>query len=143
MQWLRARQKEKQSERESRKQTETSGPILIAPEDAMAHLSQIGTVCGEVASTKYAVHSKGHPTYLNIGKPYPNHIFTAVIWGEYRAQFGTPEQRYKEKWVCVTGRITEYQGKAQIQVQEREYLREFDGPTFTYIKKLLLGHGVH
>ena len=128
---------EKQSERESRKQTETPGPILIAPEDAMAHLGQIGTVCGEVASTKYAVHSKGRPTYLNIGQPYPNHIFTAVIWGEYRAQFGTPEQKYKEKRVCVTGRITEYQGAAQIEVQEKEYLSEVDEPTFKYLKNLL------
>ena len=127
---------QKQIEIETRKQTESSEPNLIAPEDAMTYLDQTGTVCGEVASSKYAVQSKGRPTYLNIGKPYPNHIFTAVIWDTHRAQFGAPEQRYKGKWVCVTGRITVYQGAAQIEVQEREYLSEVDGPTFKYLNSL-------
>ena len=118
------------------------GPNLIAPEDAMAYLDQTGTVCGEVASSKYAVQSKGRPTYLNIGKPYPNHIFTAVIWDEYRTQFGIPEQRYKGKWICMTGKITAYQGVPQIEVKEIEYLSEVDEPTFKYVKKLLSGPGV-
>ena len=125
-----------QTETGAKKQTELTTLNLIAPEHAMAHFNQIGTVCGEVASSMYATSSKGRPTYLNIDKPYPDHIFSAVIWDEYRAQFGIPEQRYKEKWICVTGRIIAYQGVAQIEVQEREQLNEVDEPTFKYFKKL-------
>jgi hypothetical protein len=49
-------------------------------------------VCGTVASTHYAPRSRGQPTFLNLGHAYPNEDFTAVIWGENRAQFGTPEE---------------------------------------------------
>ena len=120
-----------------KQEVESPKSNLIAAEDAMAHIGQIGTVCGEVVSTKYAVHSTGRPTYLNISRPYPNQIFTAVIWGEYRRQFDILEHRYKGKWICVTGKITEYQGGAQIELQEKKYLSEVDGPTFKYVKKLL------
>ncbi|MCY3683265.1 MAG: hypothetical protein OXH16_17855 [Gemmatimonadetes bacterium] len=126
----------KQVEMEAKKQTDFSELNLIAPEDAMAHLGQIGIVCGEVASSRYATSSKGRPTYLNISKSYPNHIFTAVIWDTHRAKFGALEQIYKEKWICVTGRIADYRGAAQIEVQDREQLNEVDEQTFKYLKNL-------
>ena len=40
-----------------KQEVESPKSNLIAAEDAMAHIGQIGTVCGEVVSTKYAVHS--------------------------------------------------------------------------------------
>ena len=47
-------------------------------------------------------------------KPYPNQVFTVLIWGENRSKFGTPESEYKGKRVCVTGKITEYKGAPEI-----------------------------
>jgi len=60
------------------------------------------------------VSSKGQPTFLNLDKPYPQQIFTILIWGENRAKFGKPELDYKGKRICATGKITEYRGTPEI-----------------------------
>ena len=86
---------------------------LAAPE-AAAHIGEAATVCGTVASTNFAVKSKGQPTYLNLDRPYPNQVFTILIWGSDRARFGTPETRLMGKKVCVTGTIKDYRGKPEI-----------------------------
>ncbi len=67
----------------------------ISPEEAINHIGQNQTVCGVVASAHYAAHSKGRPTFLNLDRPYPNQIFTAVIWGRDRNNFSEPpEEKY-------------------------------------------------
>lgn len=98
------------------------GDSKITAESAVNHIGQIGVVCGKVESTHYAENSRGSPTYLNLGKPYPDQVFTVVIWGRYRQNFEKPEHTYKGKHVCVRGKITEYQGIPQIEVKERKSL---------------------
>ena len=80
------------------------------------------TLCGKVASTHYAKSSKGEPTFLNLGEPYPKEIFTILIWGSDRGKFGTPESEYKGLRVCVTGKITTYRGVPEIVAGEREQI---------------------
>jgi DNA/RNA endonuclease YhcR with UshA esterase domain len=82
--------------------------------EAKDHVGETATVCGNVASTRYATSTKGQPTFLNLDKPYPNQIFTIVIWGTNRSQFGRPEVEYSEKRICVTGKITEYRGIPEV-----------------------------
>jgi hypothetical protein len=50
-----------------------------------SHVGETATVCGTVASANYAVRTKGQPTFLNLDKAYPNHVFTIVVWGSERA----------------------------------------------------------
>lgn len=91
----------------------------ITPEQALTYVGQIKTVCGKVASSIYASSSNGSPTFLNLNKPYPNHIFTVVIWGSNRYKFDmSPESYYKWKNICVTGKIGTYKGTPQIEVVE-------------------------
>ena len=73
--------------------------------EAKDHIGEQATVCGKVASTRYAATTRGKPTFLNFDKPYPTQIFTVLIWGENREKFGTLEEKYRDKQVCVTGRI--------------------------------------
>jgi DNA/RNA endonuclease YhcR with UshA esterase domain len=92
-------------------------PILSAEytaQMAQNHIGEKATVCGVVASTNYASSSNGEPTFLNLGEAYPDHVFTAVIWGENRERFDEPEVKYRGKNVCVTGKIKSYRGVAQI-----------------------------
>ena len=50
---------------------------------------------------------------------YPNQILTVVIWGRDRAKFpDSPEAYYRDRKICVTGRITGYRGKAEIIVED-------------------------
>jgi len=86
----------------------------LTTQDAAKHVGEVATVCGTVASTNYAVKSKGQPTYLNLDQPYPNHIFTVVVWGSDRPKFGAPEVALKGKRVCVTGPIQLYKAKPEI-----------------------------
>jgi hypothetical protein len=37
-----------------------------------------------------------------------------VIWGNNRSKFKTPEADYKDKKICVTGKITAYDGLPEI-----------------------------
>jgi hypothetical protein len=86
--------------------------------EAKKHVGEQATVCGKVASTRYASTTRGKPTFLNLDKPYPNQIFTVLIWGENREKFGTPEEKYRDKQICVTGKITEYRGAPEIVVSD-------------------------
>ncbi len=91
--------------------------------DAKEHFGETATVCGEVVSTRYATSTKGQPTFLNLDKPYPNQVFTIVIWGNNRSKFGTPEDDYKGKRICVTGKITAYAGLPEIVADDPQQLK--------------------
>src|ERR1700730_4623752 len=76
--------------------------------EAKDHVGETATVCGNVVSTRYATSTKGRPTFLNLDKPYPDQVFTIVIWGSDSDKFRRPEVEYSEKRICVTGKIVEY-----------------------------------
>jgi hypothetical protein len=90
---------------------------LTAPE-AKEHIGEMATVCGTVASAHFAERTRGQPTFLNLDKSYPNQIFTILIWGNHREKFGSPENRYQDKRVCVTGAIKGYRGVPEIVADE-------------------------
>jgi len=90
------------------------------------HIGESIAVKGPVVSTKYASSSNGQPTFLNMGKDYPDPgRFTVVIWNENRGNFDSmPEDYYEGKNVIVTGEISEYQGVAQIEVEGPNQIEE-------------------
>jgi hypothetical protein len=90
----------------------------ISASEAKNHIGERATVCGNVASTHYAAGSRGSPTFINLDKPYPNQIFTVLIWGSDRKKFGDPEETYQNKHICVTGKITDYKGVPEIVAYE-------------------------
>jgi hypothetical protein len=57
-----------------------SGQLTAA--EAKDHIGKKLIVCGTVVSARHATRSRGQPTFLNLDKPYPNQIFTVVIWGQ-------------------------------------------------------------
>jgi hypothetical protein len=94
----------------------------LSAAEAKNHVGEIATVCGVIVSTRYAASSRGRPTFLNMDKPYPNQVFTIVIWDSNRSKFGSPEVDYKDKRTCVTGTITEYRGIPQIEADNPRQL---------------------
>ena len=88
---------------------------VLTTAEAAQHIGQTATVCGLVVDARYASSSRGRPTFLNLDKPYPNQIFTVLIWGTDRDKFGEPEEKYRDKRICVTGKISSYRGVPQIQ----------------------------
>ena len=92
---------------------------IISWDEASAYIGDYATVEGRVVSTHYAASSRGSPTFLNIGKPYPDKDrFTVVIWGRNRGKFdGAPEETYRSKLIRVSETIDSYKGTAQIEAQ--------------------------
>jgi DNA/RNA endonuclease YhcR with UshA esterase domain len=96
----------------------------LTASEAKEHIGEVATVCGNVVSTRYAASTKGKPTFLNLDKPYPNQIFTIVIWGSDRDKFGKPEVEYNDKRICVTGKIAEYRGKLEIVADDPKQIKQ-------------------
>ena len=89
----------------------------ISARQASAFIGETATVCGVVASATYSKRSNGQPTFLNLDKAYPNHIFTAVIFGDYRRNFDYAPESLEGEDICVSGRIDQYNGKPQIKIR--------------------------
>jgi hypothetical protein len=96
----------------------------ITPEDAAKFIGQQKTVCGTVASAHYAAIIKKQPTSFHLDKPYPNQVFTVLIWGSDRSKFEKPpETVYSGKEICVTGMIQSYQGRPEIIVKDPSQIK--------------------
>jgi hypothetical protein len=89
------------------------GKTLNAKE-AKDHIGEHATVCGRVASARYASSTRGSPTFLDLDAAYPKNPFTIVIWGENRAKFGAPEEKYRDKDICATSTITSFRGSPEM-----------------------------
>jgi hypothetical protein len=96
----------------------------ITARQAKDHIGETVTVCGKAVSTRYAPRSKGEPTFLNLDEPYPNEIFTILIWGENRSKFGAPESKYGDAKVCVAGKIISHGGIPEIVATEPDQIVE-------------------
>jgi DNA/RNA endonuclease YhcR with UshA esterase domain len=92
-------------------------PLPLTTSDAKAHIGEQATVCGVVKSARWASGSNRKPTFLNLDAAYPKQAFTVVIFEENRGRFTPPpEEQFKDKRICVTGKIEEFRGTPEIVV---------------------------
>ena len=94
----------------------------VPAEEAAHHIGETATVCGIVASGKYDADLKSQPTFLDFGKPYPDQVFTVVIFGSDRSKFANPEVALRGKRVCVTGKIQDRSGLPEIILNDPKQL---------------------
>jgi hypothetical protein len=100
----------------------TGHAASLTPDEATGHVGETATVCGTIASTTYAAQAPMAPTFLDIGRPYPNQIFSAIIFGNDRPKCGVPESSLRDKSVCVTGEIFLYQGAPKMMLRDQSQL---------------------
>jgi len=96
----------------------------LRPEDAVRHIGEAATVCGVVASAMFEANVQDQPTLLDLEEPSPHAIFTAVIYGDNRAKFGSSETSLLGKRICVTWQISDYQGKPEIVLTDPSQLTQ-------------------
>ena len=89
-------------------------PATLTAAEAKNHVGESATVCGNVASVHFASGSDGTPTFINLDKPYPKHIFTILIWGDDLPKFKENPVKWQDKKACATGTITLYRGIPEI-----------------------------
>jgi len=92
--------------------------------EADGYIDEFITVCGPVVSAYFATSTNGQPTFLNIGKEYPDpERFTALIWGRDLEYFPfNPDEYYFGKTICVQGLVEEYKGTLEIEVTDPEQI---------------------
>jgi len=93
-------------------------PGSIRWQNAENFVGQRRKVRGPVRSTVYARRSTGRPTFLNVGRPFPNpKRFTVVIWGRYRKRFPSPPERlYRDEYICARGKLRLFEGVPEVFV---------------------------
>tara|TARA_B100001989_G_C24502187_1_gene445556 strand:+ start:312 stop:683 length:372 start_codon:yes stop_codon:yes gene_type:complete len=92
--------------------------IEIPHTSAIQNIGKLRSVCGKVQSTYINSNTASQRIYLNMGREYPNHTFTGLIWySSNKDNFdGRPDKKYKKKNICISGVITSYNDKPQIQI---------------------------
>lgn len=95
--------------------TALAGAQTIPASEAAKHIGEHETVCGAVASEHTATSSRGTPTFINLGQPYPRQIFTVLVWGDDRANVGDLPGSGQ---LCVTGTVREYRGVPEIELRD-------------------------
>lgn len=95
----------------------------IKIEDVNKHVGDSVTVCTKIYGGIYLDRSKGTPTLLNAGANYPNSPLTILIWADARQKFKeAPEAFYKNKEVCISGKIIMYKEKPEIVVYDEKQI---------------------
>jgi hypothetical protein len=94
----------------------------IRSQEAKNHAGEFVEVCGVIADANYARRSRGSPTYLNFDQPYPEHEFTAIVWGKDRREFPFQPEDLEGYRACVYGKVEMYRGKAQIVLVRPEQI---------------------
>ena len=92
--------------------------IEIPHTAAIQNVGKLRTVCGRVQSTYINSNTASQRIYLNMGREYPNHTFTGLIWySSNKDNFdGRPDNKYKKKNICISGVISTFNEKPQIQI---------------------------
>ena len=95
----------------------------IKLEDVSKHVGDSVKVCGKIYGGIFLERVKDTPTFLNVGGTYPNNPLTIVIWADVRKTLEEkPEEFYKDKTVCIFGKITLYKDKPQIVLYNKNQL---------------------
>lgn len=83
-----------------------------------------GLVCGDITGANRAETSAGTPTYIDLGKRFPDKTrVSIVIWGDDLENFETdPKEEYRRGSLCVSGKVERVEGVLQIEVSGPEQL---------------------
>lgn len=106
---------------------QTKAQTEIKAEAAAKHMNDSVRVCDMVLEGKYLDEAKDAPTQLYMGSKQPDPMLTIVIPKEVKDRFKyDPEKKLVNKHVCVTGRITSFEGRPAIYVYNENNIDDLD-----------------
>lgn len=86
----------------------------IEAKDARQYVGKTLWVKCDIKGTREA-REEGKPNYLNAGAPYPNHIFTIVVIGDFKEKYDLELASLKDKTIWVQGKIELFKDAPQIK----------------------------
>ena len=103
---------------------ETNAPAkIIGVAQAEDYIGKQVTVTGVVAQVSY----RSGLTFLNFGKPFPNHSFTAIVRDRSTNQFDDLSG-LKGTAVSIKGKVIDYKGKPEIELTTKSQLKVLSEP---------------
>lgn len=91
----------------------------VALDSIANYVGKTVTICETITGT-YQTKTEHKVTYLNFGKPFPNHSLSLVIFKKDLENFSYDPMSLKGKTVCITGEVVLYKDKPQIVVHKEE-----------------------
>jgi len=86
---------------------------------AKGYIGEKKTVCGTVVSTRIWKDNKA--VFINLDQKFPNHIFSATIWGNNIPNFSyEPASTLINRNVCFTGTIGKYKDVPSIELKNEK-----------------------
>lgn len=102
--------------------TQEKYPDAISWKKALDHVGEEVTIKGKVVNVFQSTSSNGSPTFINIGKDYPDERrVTALIWEDNLSNFDDLNM-YLGEVVYVTGIVNVYEGSAQIELTDQSQM---------------------
>lgn len=87
----------------------------IGWDEALGHVGQVVAVTGPIVRIAQRDDVRGRPTWIELGRRFPDQArLTLVGWGLDKAEL--PDGSMIGRPVCVTGKITLYEGAAQVEL---------------------------
>ena len=102
----------------------TPSELVIRWDEARDYAGEIRIVEGRVLGTTFDSASMGKPTFLHIGKPYPDpNRFSVLVWSDHRGKFvdrfpPDPETYLLNTTVKVRGFIDTSKGYPEIVLSD-------------------------
>lgn len=95
----------------------------IKMEEINKHVGDSVKICTKIYGGIYLDRSKEALTLINAGGNYPNSPLTLVISPELRKEYETaPEVMYKDKQVCIIGKVELFKEKPQIKILSKSQI---------------------
>jgi endonuclease G len=92
---------------------------------AKGYIGQKKTVCGTVVSTRVWKDNKA--IFMNLDQKFPNHVFSATIWGNNIVNFPyEPATTLMNRKVCITGTIGKYKEVPSMELKNDESILFID-----------------
>ena len=92
--------------------------------NADAFIGEVASIYGDVTDSYYADETDEFTLYF--GDSYPNHIFSIVISGSEARKFSNnPDQYFNGQHVIVTGYVTRFENKPEIQVRQASQIEVY------------------
>lgn len=92
---------------------------------AKGYIGQKKTVCGTIVSTRVWKDNKA--VFMNLDQKFPNHVFSATIWGNNIVNFPyEPATMLMNRKVCITGTIGKYKEVPSMEIRNDEAIQFID-----------------
>ena len=93
----------------------------VDPKKLAKYNKQYIKTCSIVTGV-YKLKKRGHPTFINFGRSYPNQFFTAIVWENNLPNFSYNLKNLIGKKICIKGEVYLFRNKPNIKLSNENQI---------------------